>query len=205
MRFFLMTEKFNNCKTPVVPAVPITDEEFRGLCLESHNGRQIRFRNCISTNIQQQWVIWKTENDRNSIRICQRVDDRSPNSLISYNCLTALHTIESNLYQFFVRIPIKPNDEARYLMLDYQGFPSQEWQMNKTSHQLASVQYPKVCMTTRHYNNPADILLLECNGYGYESPNPQLNKHQRFYFKLALDKSGEHVMNELAPTFSKSV
>ena len=164
--------------------------------MESRDGRQIRFRNCNSSNTKQQWVIWKTGNDRNYIRICQRVDERLPTSRISYNCLIAFNTIPSNLYQFSVRAPIKPNNEAMYLLMDYLGFPSQEWQMNITTHQLASVQYPKLCITTRHYYDPTEMLLLECNGYGYESPNPQLKKHQSFYLKPALDKNEEQLCHE---------
>ena len=140
------------------------------------------------------------ENDRNRIRICQRVDDRREES-VRYNCWTAHSTWSSYQYQFMVRsstfLSPKPNDEARHLVMDYQGQKYQEWKMNSTTHQLASVQYPKVCITTRHfYIDPTQMLLLECNGYGYKSPNPQLNKHQRFYFKPALDKNGEQLCHE---------
>lgn len=125
------------------------------------------------------------------------MDERRPMSLARYNCLTALSAIPSSLYEFLVRTPIfrtpRPNNEARYLMMDNQGYPHQEWQLNSTTSQLASVQYPKLCMTTKHFNDPTEILLLECNGYGFESPNPQLNQHQRFYFKPALDKNREQL------------
>ena len=72
--------------------------------------------------------------------------------------------------------------------------PSQQWKMNSTTHQLASVEYPKACITTKHFDDHPDLfLLLECDGYGHESPNPQLNKHQRFYPEPALDKNKEEL------------
>jgi len=96
--------------------------------------------------------------------------------------------------------PIKPNNEARNVMLRWNNKedPSQEWRMNSTTLQLASVKYPKGCITTRHFNDLHQILLVECNGYGYESPNPHLtNKHhQRFNFMPALDKNGEQLCSD---------
>ena len=171
--------------------------------MESSHGVLIAFKNCNSAETQQQWVIWETENDRNHIRICQRGDDRREKS-VSYNCLIADSSkISSNKYTRLVGSqifpPTKPNDEARDLLMEYLKDiePSQEWKMNSTTHQLASVKYPKVCITTRHFDKePTEMLLLECNGYGYKSPNPQLNQHQRFYFKPALDKNGEQLCHE---------
>jgi len=160
------------------------------------------FQTCNSSNTQQQWVIWKTESDQNNIRICQQgVNFRAAvPSFITHLCLTALTQIDHNVYRLSARdyiTPIKPNNEARDLMLrSYnKGDPSQELQMNSTTHQLASVPHPKVCMTTRHLFDASHVLLVECNGYGYESPNPHLtNKHhQRFNFTPALDKNGEQL------------
>jgi len=91
---------------------------------------------------------------------------------------------------------IEPSNEARELYLSNynQSDPSQHWLVNSTTHQLSNAQYPKGCLTTRHFSpHPAIPLLLECDGYGYEYPNPQLSKHQRFYQMPALDKNGKQL------------
>ncbi len=156
---------------------------------------QIFFQTCDSSKTEQQWVIWKTENDRNNIVICQR---HIGPLFYKHNCLAALDVIRHPSYSARIRHgpPIQPNNEARDIMtLRYNRLrpphPSQLWHMNSTTHQLASVQFPKVCITTKHFDDPTRLLLVECNGYGYNSPNPQLNKHQNFYLKPALDQNNE--------------
>lgn len=69
--------------------------------------------------------------------------------------------------------------------------------MNSTRNQLANVQYLKVCMRNRNFFdiNKYD-LEVECKGYGYEYPNPQLNKNQRFYQKPALDNNGVQLCDD---------
>ena len=168
--------------------------------MESHDGRDIVFKPCNISKPQQKWVIWKTERDRNIIRICQR---RDYPSFITHNCLIAYSDpITSFKYQFMVgpNNPIKPNNEARYPFLDRydEEQNNQEWQMNSTTNQLANVEYPKLCMTNKHFTDGfyKHGVVLECNGYGYESPNPQLNQHQRFYPKPALNKNGEQLCDD---------
>jgi len=113
-------------------------------------------------------------------------------------CLTAIDPLPYGYQNYFLyenSSQIKDNKEARSLRLDYynQSDPSQLWLMNSTTHQLSNVQYPKSCITTRHFYDPALPLALECNGYGYESPNPQLSKHQSFYTMPALDQNEEEL------------
>jgi len=159
------------------------------------DAQTIRFITCDSSNTLQQWVILKTENDRNNIRIC-----RPPvvGPLVrTHNCLTAFSPFTQRLYRMFHKIfTIDPSNEARELLISRhnQSDPSQRWLMNSTTHQLSNVQYPKACITTKHFHrDPAFPLLLECDGYGYKSPNPQLSKHQRFYQMPALDKNGRQL------------
>lgn len=189
----LIAEQPKNCKNPFVL---IKDEELVSLCMES-NPWDLRFVICNSSKTEQRWIIFKTENGRNHIRICQPYVNPSLKS--KYTCLTADSSpIPDKVYLLFAQdyaTEIKPNKEARDLKeLEYnQGDTSQEWQMNSTTHQLANVKYPNVCITTRHFYGADQTLLVECNGYGYKSPNPRLtNKHQqRFNFTPALDKNGE--------------
>jgi len=162
------------------------------------NSWEIVLVNCDSSKTQQQWVILKTENGQNHIYICKR--NNHP-SLIKHNCLTAHHPISKEAYRMFVQdffTPIKPNNEARDLrLLEYDlGDPSQIWQMNSTTHQLANVKYPKVCITTR--NGADKTSLVECNDYGFKSLNPRLtNKHhQRFNFTPVLDKNGDQLCSD---------
>jgi len=180
----------------------------------------IRFQTCNSLKTQQQWVIWKTENDENDyIRICQRRVDNEGEAVLSsfifmdpylakYNCLSAKSVpinlrhyqemIQSQYHQLVNKSePIVPNKEARNVFLSPlineggKNGASQEWKMNITTNQLSNVKYPKVCMTTRHYRDPEFGLLLQCKDD--ESPNPQLPKHQRFYLIPALDKNGKQL------------
>ncbi len=175
--------------------------------MESPFGRDIVFETCNSSKARQKWVILKTENDRNNIRLCQRRD--YPYSIthypynITHSCLIAYSDpIPLNVYQMLVgpNKPIKPNNEARYPFLEgyYEPKKNQEWQMNSTTNQLVNVQYPKGCLTHKHFsdNYYKNGLVVECNGYGYESPNPQLNKNQRFYPKPALDKNGKQLCDD---------
>jgi len=153
----------------------------------------IRFTTCNSLDTLQQWLIFKTENDRNNIRLCQGWSHWN----VPQNCLTAVSPFTQRLYQMFHQIfTIEPSNEARELLISKydQSDPSQHWLMNSTSHQLANVKYPKGCVTTRHFQqSPAYPLLLECDGYGYKSPNPELSKHQRFYQMPALDENGKQL------------
>jgi len=168
--------------------------------IDTDPGQMLRFDyTCDSSKTELQWVIWKTEDDRN-IRICQRVNRDVGPLARTRMCLTARSTIVPMAYKMFVvdyRKPqnIKPNDEARSLRLfEYnQGDRSQHWLMNSTTHQLSNVQYPKGCITTRHFLDAPLALVLECNGYGYESPNPQFPKHQSFYLVPVLDKNGKEI------------
>ena len=164
-----------------------------------HNG--IKFYTCDSSKTGLQWVILKIEDGRNSIRLCQRVNPGVGPLARTHRCLTAGSPIPPFIYKWSVmdnRKPqnIKPNNEARdVVMHDYnQGDPSQHWMMNSTTHQLSNVQYPKGCITTRHSIHDQTLgLVLECNGYGYESPNPQVPKHQSFYPIPILNKNGEQL------------
>jgi len=161
------------------------------------DARMIRFSTCDSSNSNplQQWEILKSEKDRNNIRICRSPFVGPFGRLLS--CLIAPDPFDQNLYQSFHRTDtIEPSNEARRLFISnpVESDPSQHWLMNSTTHQLANVRYPKGCLTTRHFQQePAYPLLLECDGYGYESPNPQLSKHQRFYPMPALDKNREQL------------
>lgn len=152
------------------------------------DGLTVRFVTCVSSNTLQQWEILKTGNDRNNIRLCRRLKPGVP-----YECLTALSSFPKTKYQLFhATYTLQPSKEARELLISTynQSDTSQHWLMNSTTHQLSNVQYPKGCFTTRHFLDPFFPLLLECNGYGYKSPNPQLNnKYQRFYQKPVLDKN----------------
>ena len=156
-----------------------------------NNSSRIFFVPCDSSDKWQQWVIWETGNASDSMHICLR----------THVCLTDIDPLPygyQNYFSYEVGPQIKDNKEARSLKLDYynQSDPSQLWLMNSTTHQLSNAQYPKpkVCITTRHiWHIPAYPLLLECNGYGYESPNPHLSKHQSFYRMPALDENGEQL------------
>jgi len=179
-------EQSNNCKKPLVL---IKEQESGTLCM-ALNGRMIRFVTCNSLDDLQQWEVVKTVGDRNNIRICIRSYPEVP----VHDCLTAFSLINPNLYKMFTQdFTIKPSNEARDLRIGSysQSDQSQHWLMNSTTHQLSNVQYPKACITTRHFKDPAIALVLECNGYGYESPNPKLSKHQSFYLMPALDKNGK--------------
>ena len=163
------------------------------------NPWDLRFVNCDSSKIEQQWIIFKKENGHNHIRLCQR--SNAPR--LKDNCLTAHYLMDDYVRNMFPQeyiTPIKPNKEARYLkIVGYkQEDLSQQWQMNSTTHQLANVKYPKICITTSNFFDLDQTLLVECNGYGYESPNPHLtNKHhQRFIFMPALDKNGEQLCSD---------
>jgi len=159
------------------------------------NGFMIRFDTCNSLDDKQQWEILKTEGDRNNIRICIRT---YPKDLV-HSCLDAFSLIDPTSYRRFAQdFTIKPSNEARDLRIGLyrQSDQSQHWLLNSTTHQLSNVHYPKVCITTRHFKDPALALALECNGYGYESPNPKLSKHQSFYPMPALDKNGEQLCSD---------
>jgi len=201
----------NNCKNPLVL---IKDEEFgSSLCMESESNMVIKFRNCNSLKAEQQWAILKTENDQHDyIRLCQRVKIRSFDkyfgSSATHHCLAAAsYALPPSAYKeiALLDIPtnpltkkskpsIEPNNEAREVM--FSPPPNEgdkrraEWQMNSTTHQLANVEYPKVCMTSRHARNDLG-LLLQCNKS--ESPNPQLPQNQRFYQIPALDENGQQL------------
>ena len=169
-------------------------------------GTVIRFYTCNSLSDSQQWVILKVEGDNpnNNIRLCRRwrPDTTRPiaQALMCLNVLSPIITFDE--YKMHAQTAlrgnsptIKPNNEARDLWVsNYQPDPSQYWLMNSTTHQLVNVQYPKGCLTTRHFSHISYVpFLLECNGYGYESPNPQLPKHQSFHPVPALDKNGEKI------------
>jgi len=185
----LITVQPSNCK---IPLVLIKEEENGTLCMEP-DALIVRFKNCDRANTMQQWEILKTENDGNNIRICRR---RSQ-PWYHHECLFALSPFLQNLYRAFHQIDtIEPSNEARFLRINPKPETglSQHWLMNSTTHQLSNVQYPKACITTRHFNiDHALPLVLECNGYGYESPNPQLPKHQSFYLMPALGKNGQQL------------
>ncbi len=143
-------------------------------------GLRIWFTTCNSLDSSQQWVISKTENASDSVHICRR------------------DPLPFDVYEVYLpQLPqtIKPNKEARYLIsISYTQSPmSQYWLMNSTTHQLSNVQYPKGCITTRHLNDPAIALILECIGNDYESPNPKLSKHQSFYIMPVLDKNNQQL------------
>ncbi len=72
---------------------------------------------------------------------------------MQHDCLAAHYLMNDYVGKMFHEkyiTPIKPNKEARYLTtFDYdQEDLSQQWQMNSTTHQLANVKYPKICITT---------------------------------------------------------
>ncbi len=166
------------------------------------NGGSVIFDTCKRLHVRQQWEILKTEGDRNNIRICLR---SYPEISEDSSCLAASSLIDPTSYKSHAQdFTIKPSNEARdILIFDYSQLDqSQHWLMNSTTHQLSSVKYPRACITTRHYKNP---LLLECNGYGYESPNSKLPKHQSFHLMPALDNNGDQLCSDYfgLPIFGK--
>jgi len=154
----------------------------------------VEFKNCNSSKTSQQWVIWKTENDGDYVRICQKeVKYEEPYSSDSHttpNCLQASskmwdidrrHQQVASPFQKKARNVSCPPEDKRNL--------SQKWIINNTTNQLINAKYPEFCMTTRSYlKTPGTSLLLECKDN--ESPNPQLPKHQRFSQIPCLDKNG---------------
>ena len=215
-KFGFVNLSHNNCKNPLVL---IKDEEFgRSVCLQSNNFDDgLRFKTCNSSKTEQQWAILKTENDQHDyIRLCQRVKIRSFDkyfgSSATHHCLGANpYAIPLNAYQkitylndpsnpFFKKSkPIEPNEEVRVVGLlpppDEGDKWRVEWKMNSTTHQLANVEYPKVCMTSRHADPRNEFaLLLQCNNS--ESPNPQLPQNQRFYEIPVIDKNEEQLCSD---------
>ena len=175
----------------------------------------IRFENCNSSKTQQQWVIWKMGNGRDYIRVCQqRYEGRGglfrklPAGFLGiYYCVgAAVLPFNPIAYRkLFQSIsdrltnksePIKDDKEARELLFisNNEKDVSQQWIMNRTTHQLANVKYPKGCMTTKHFKDPALGLLLQCEDI--KSPNPQMTKHQRFSQTPALDKNGKQLCTD---------
>ena len=176
-------------------------------------GNVVLFGTCNSSSTSQQWVILKVDGDNsnNNIRICQR---RTPDKTLPIDqALRCLHVFPENIpfgdykWQAQRGLPknspaIKINNEARNFGISgYYPDPSQYWLMNSTTHQLVNVQHPKGCLTTRHFLYNPSPFLLECDGYGYESPNPQLPKHQSFHPVPALDKSGEKLCYDRSNIF----
>jgi len=131
--------------------------------MEPDLGWNIRFEKCNSSKTDQQWVILKTENDRDYVRICQRRADnrrvpyaffiKLPGYLTTHYCLRADNlTFHPRYYQQMVQTPfdrltikskpIEPNKEAREVRFlpNNEGDTSQQWIMNSTTHQFSSVK-----------------------------------------------------------------
>jgi len=157
----------------------------------------IEFQTCDSSIPDQQWMIWKAENDRNNIRICQRLDrhSRYKGYVIStdkHKCLTTFNPVTPFMFQILMEPLRNPNYEAnQYLRRHNQTNLSQQWRINSSTHQLASVQYPQLCMT--HYLRGSFFVVDDCIAHGYESPNSQLIKYQHFYLEPALDQNGKEI------------
>jgi len=178
-----------NCKKPLVL---IKEEEDGTLCM-AVDALMIRFTTCNSLDTLQQWLIFKTENDRNNIRLCQRWGHWN----VPIECLTALSPFPPNYYRMFHQIStIKPSNEARELSIrNYdKSDPSQHWLVNSTTHQLASVPHPKSCATTRHFllSRPFLSFITRMRWLWLRISQSTLSTHQRFY-QTTLDKNGEQL------------
>jgi len=151
----------------------------------------LKFKSCNGSNTQQHWVVSKTGNDGKYVRVCHRQVENKGNknaSLAKPDCLTALiENVKSiHMHVNYSSIQLHPQKE--------EGDASQQWQVNSTTHQFASVQYPRFCITL--FSNPSTNYIgpEECNFNGYQSSkDPRLtNKFQQsFYPKLTLVKQNE--------------
>jgi len=129
---------------------------------------QVRFVNCNSSSTRQQWVIWKTENDGDYLRICQK-EVKYEEEAYSFDSHTTPYCLETSSKIFdlvhssqLVASPFQRKYKDVFCRPEVKGDLSQKWIIDNTTNQLINAKYPEFCMTTRLFLFiPAGSLLLK--------------------------------------------